>query len=315
MTFPDRKKFRAENLVKATCPLGTVAYIGCFTGTTLGERNRTGLKFTATTEYGVLVDSSPDNQAKYYPLFERTSTHNDLYYVGPREKEQFLAYLNGRLRDKRLEGLVKNLFRPSYGGNRNYNLMYTLGGLMGIYWVSPQQSAISERLLQEALRITSAANGFTPRPHRSRAFGPCATIFPRVAFRGLLLCVVRIVLAVDPVPVGVVALVKSVVVGHGLAPFIDRMVRLHVRHLRQDVVGEVEAGFPRGDFHIILTWRLALQVHRTPKYCAAATLSPPQPITMPQTSSTSPNSPNAMQTNQKRLRLVSTEIAATAMAT
>ena len=78
----------------------------------------------------VFDDSSPDNQAKYYPLLERTSTHNDLYYVGPREKEQFLAYLNGRLRDKRLEGLVKNLFRPSYGGNRNYTLMYTLGGLM-----------------------------------------------------------------------------------------------------------------------------------------------------------------------------------------
>jgi hypothetical protein len=34
------------------------------------------------------------------------------------------------LRDKRLESLVKSLFRPSYGGNRNYTLMYTLGGLM-----------------------------------------------------------------------------------------------------------------------------------------------------------------------------------------
>jgi hypothetical protein len=40
------------------------------------------------------------------------------------------ARKHGRLRDKRLEGLVKNLFRPSYGGNRNYTLMYTLGGLM-----------------------------------------------------------------------------------------------------------------------------------------------------------------------------------------
>ena len=39
-------------------------------------------------------------------------------------------YLNQRLRDKRLEGLVRNLFRPSYGGNRNFTLMYTLGGLM-----------------------------------------------------------------------------------------------------------------------------------------------------------------------------------------
>jgi hypothetical protein len=78
----------------------------------------------------VFDDSSPANQEKYYPLLERTHTHNELYYVGPREKEQFLAYLNGRLRDKKLASLVKNLFRPSYGGNRNYTLMYTLGGLL-----------------------------------------------------------------------------------------------------------------------------------------------------------------------------------------
>jgi hypothetical protein len=78
----------------------------------------------------VFDDSSPANQEKYYPLLEQTRTHHDVYYVGPGEKEQFLAYLNGRLRDKRLEPLVKNLFRPSYGGNRNYTLMYTLGGLM-----------------------------------------------------------------------------------------------------------------------------------------------------------------------------------------
>ena len=78
----------------------------------------------------VFDDSSPANQEKYYGLLEQTQTHNELYYVGPREKEQFLAYVNSRLRDKRLEGLVKNLFRPSYGGNRNFTLMYTLGSLM-----------------------------------------------------------------------------------------------------------------------------------------------------------------------------------------
>jgi hypothetical protein len=50
--------------------------------------------------------------------------------VGPREKEPFIGYLSRRLRDKRLDGLIKNLFRPSYGGNRNHTLMYTLGGLM-----------------------------------------------------------------------------------------------------------------------------------------------------------------------------------------
>src|SRR5580692_1722650 len=78
----------------------------------------------------VFDDSTPANQEKYYPLLEKTKTHHDFYYVGPREKEQFAAYLNGRLRDKRLESLVKSLFRPSYGGNRNYTLMYTLGGLV-----------------------------------------------------------------------------------------------------------------------------------------------------------------------------------------
>jgi hypothetical protein len=78
----------------------------------------------------VFDDSSPANQEKYYPLLEQTRTHNDLYYVGPREKEQFLGYLNHRLRDRKLEPLVKNLFRPSYGGNRNCTLMYTLGGLL-----------------------------------------------------------------------------------------------------------------------------------------------------------------------------------------
>lgn len=78
----------------------------------------------------VFDDSSPANQEKYYSILEQTKTHNELFYVGPREKDQFNSYLNGRLRDKRLEGLVKNLFRPSYGGNRNFTLMYTLGGLM-----------------------------------------------------------------------------------------------------------------------------------------------------------------------------------------
>jgi hypothetical protein len=57
----------------------------------------------------VFDDSSPANQVKYYPLLEQRRTHNDIFYVGPGEKEQFLAYLNGRLRDKRLESLVKVL--------------------------------------------------------------------------------------------------------------------------------------------------------------------------------------------------------------
>ena len=50
----------------------------------------------------VCDDSSVVNQQKYYSSLEKTRTHNPLYYVGPQEKEQFLAYLFDRLRDRKL---------------------------------------------------------------------------------------------------------------------------------------------------------------------------------------------------------------------
>lgn len=78
----------------------------------------------------VFDDSTPVNHEKYFGLLEQAKTHADVWYVGPEEKERFLTYLNHRLKDQRLQALVKNLFRPSYGGNRNFTLMYTLGGLM-----------------------------------------------------------------------------------------------------------------------------------------------------------------------------------------
>lgn len=78
----------------------------------------------------VFDDSSTTNQQRYFPLLQAVHTTNPLYYVGPREKEEFLQTLLARLRDRKLESLVRNLFRPSYGGNRNYTLMYTLGQLM-----------------------------------------------------------------------------------------------------------------------------------------------------------------------------------------
>ena len=78
----------------------------------------------------VFDDSTPANVDKYFDQLKQVKTHCDLFYVGPQQKEQFLAYISSRLRNKRLEPLVRNLFRPSYGGNRNYTLMYTLGGLM-----------------------------------------------------------------------------------------------------------------------------------------------------------------------------------------
>jgi hypothetical protein len=78
----------------------------------------------------VFDDSSLANHEKYFPQLEKTKTVNDLYYVGPREKEQFLKFLNKKLRDKKFESLVRTLFRPSYGGNRNFSLIYTLGSFL-----------------------------------------------------------------------------------------------------------------------------------------------------------------------------------------
>jgi len=78
----------------------------------------------------VFDDSSVANHEKYYARLEQTKTHNEIFYVGPAEKEQFVSYICRRLRDKKLDVLVRNLFRPSYGGNRNFTLMYTLGDLV-----------------------------------------------------------------------------------------------------------------------------------------------------------------------------------------
>jgi hypothetical protein len=111
----------------------------------------------------VFDDSSPVAQDKYYPLLEQTRTHNDVYYVGPKEKEQFTAYLSQRLRDKRLDGLVKNLFRPSYGGNRNFTLMYTLGGLM----VSADDDMRPYALMESSLESLDEGEISRGRLHRA----------------------------------------------------------------------------------------------------------------------------------------------------
>jgi hypothetical protein len=111
----------------------------------------------------VFDDSSPVAQEKYYPLLEQTKTHNDVYYVGPEQKDQFTAYLSQRLRDKRLDGLVKNLFRPSYGGNRNFTLMYTLGGLM----VSADDDMRPYALMESSLESLDEGEISRGRLHRA----------------------------------------------------------------------------------------------------------------------------------------------------
>jgi hypothetical protein len=100
----------------------------------------------------VFDDSSVANHEKYYPLLEQTRTYNDLFYIGPREKAQFIAFLNQKLRDKNIESLVRTLFQPSYGGNRNFTLMYTLGHLM----VSSDDDMRPDALIESSMESLSA---------------------------------------------------------------------------------------------------------------------------------------------------------------
>lgn len=74
-------------------------------------------------------DSSLGAHQKYFPDFAKLKTHSPLMYVGPMEKEKLIASIASRLRDKALESVVRQLFRPSYGGNRNVLLAYTLGSI------------------------------------------------------------------------------------------------------------------------------------------------------------------------------------------
>ena len=78
----------------------------------------------------IFDDSSVANHDKYYSQLGKTRTANPLYYVGPQEKERFIQFLLHRLREPKLEALVRNLFRSSYGGNRNFTLMYSLGAFL-----------------------------------------------------------------------------------------------------------------------------------------------------------------------------------------
>jgi hypothetical protein len=78
----------------------------------------------------VFDDSTASARDRYFPLLEQTRTANDVCYVGPGEKARFLRMILQRIDDRRLESIVKHLFRPSYGGNRNFTIIYSLGELL-----------------------------------------------------------------------------------------------------------------------------------------------------------------------------------------
>ncbi len=94
--------------------------------------NTTSIFGATATRSGFLSWTTPARPIRRSTIrcWNRLALITICFYVGPKEKAHFLAFLNERLRDRKLEPLVKNLFRPSYGGNRNCTLMYTLGGMM-----------------------------------------------------------------------------------------------------------------------------------------------------------------------------------------
>jgi hypothetical protein len=111
----------------------------------------------------VFDDSTLANHDKYFPLLEQTETANELIYVGPHQKEQFIRFLQHHLRDRKLDSLVRNLFRPSYGGNRNFTLIYTLGQLM----VSADDDMRPEAIIEdspESLSGNEVSRGKLIRP-------------------------------------------------------------------------------------------------------------------------------------------------------
>jgi len=78
---------------------------------------------------------------------------------------------------------VKNLFRPSYGGNRNFTLMYTLGGLM----VSADDDMRPYALMESSLESLDEGEISRGRLHRAGKNGYVRKSFDIVgSFRDVL---------------------------------------------------------------------------------------------------------------------------------
>jgi len=89
----------------------------------------------------------------------------DIWYVGEIEKKRFLSKLEART--KISSNLLKNIFKPSYGGNRNFTLAYTLGNLFISSDDDMHPISLFER--QKGLNEDEIAKGkYVPREGRYR---------------------------------------------------------------------------------------------------------------------------------------------------
>ncbi len=73
----------------------------------------------------VIFDDCPyEVSREHIPAIAAIKNRGGLFYVSAHEKERFLADLSSRVGN---ESLLRKIFRPSYGGNRNFTVAYTLG--------------------------------------------------------------------------------------------------------------------------------------------------------------------------------------------
>jgi len=86
--------------------------------------NGHSLRMTVFDDSGALL------HRRYFSRLAQQKTKNELLYVGPAEKTALREHLESKLGESSLTPLVAELFRPSYGGNRNYTLLYSLGSYL-----------------------------------------------------------------------------------------------------------------------------------------------------------------------------------------
>lgn len=84
------------------------------------------------TDHSIIIfdDSMPELAAKYNEGIDSSYFSNPLFYVGAKEKEEFKILIKTKLKDKISDLEIHQIFRSSYGGNRNFTALYTLNGLM-----------------------------------------------------------------------------------------------------------------------------------------------------------------------------------------
>ena len=98
-------------------------------------------------------------------LEEEIDYNSDIWYVGELEKKRFLSRLETRTKIDPV--LLNKIFRPSYGGNRNFTLVYTLGNLFISSDDDMHPTSYFER--EKGLKESEIARGrYIPREGRYR---------------------------------------------------------------------------------------------------------------------------------------------------